>query len=551
MQIGKVTATEKAPTTVEEFYFWTSKQRVLRPFDVVTVKHLKGSVTFGVVEDISHVTDSGSSLAGFISSDFGDPDATTNTQRIGMNYVKARVVGNTKNIYTPVLDGYPVSLASEEEIKEALGLKDIKNKLPCGYIDMYEEETIRIPVHFNSHFLLGPEGAHLNISGISGLASKTSYAMFLLKSIQEEYLQNADAHEDSVAFVVLNVKGRDLLGLDEKNEGLTDTDREIYEMLGVSPTPFSNLRYFYPYAKQQSSATFAQEAFDEQRHLGKAFQFKYTFDLDKEKIDMLFANIDDSSGTMESIVANIVSQKSEFANISDWNTFRDKLAEYKQKGDTGKDKEISVLSWRKFSRHFNRILEKSTIFDDNLKADKGEVRLQDEIQKIQKNDVFVIDIAKLEDEIQGFVFGDVVNAIYDLKLGQSEVRNDSDIPSKIIIFIDELNKYASSDVPKGSPVLRRLLEVTERGRSLGIILFSVEQFRSVIHDRIKGNCSTHAYGRTNAIEVGKPDYRYIPAVYRSMMTRLEQGEYVIDNPIFRSPLNIKFPNPVYRQFKNG
>ena len=71
------------------------------------------------------------------------------------------------------------------------------------------------------------------------------------------------------------------------------------------------------------------------------------------------------------------------------------------------------------------------------------------------------------------------------------------MPDKIIVFVDELNKYASTDTPKNSPILRQLLEITERGRSLGLILFSVEQFRSAIHDRVKGNCATSAYGRSN------------------------------------------------------
>lgn len=164
--------------------------------------------------------------------------------------------------------------------------------------------------------------------------------------------------------------------------------------------------------------------------------------------------------------------------------------------------------------------------------------------------MFVIDIAKLDEEAQGFVFGDVMRAIYDLKLGQIE-REDSEIPSKIIIFIDELNKYGSKDVPKSSPILRQLLDITERGRSLGIILFAAEQFKSDIHDRVKGNCATHAFGRTNVIEVSKSDFQYMPSVYKSMLTRLEQGEYILQNPIFRSPLNIKFPRPLYKQFKNG
>ena len=212
-KIGKIIATEKMPTTVDEFYFWTDKERIIKPFDVVKVEHLisvktnEPSFTFGVVEEISHFTDSPSFLAGYISSDFGDVEHRSNTERIGMNYVKARVVGNTKGIFTPVLDGKTVSLADEADVKKALGLDEIKNPLPCGYIEMYEPPyDIRVPVHFNSHFVIGPEGAHLNISGISGLAAKTSYAMFLMKAIQEQFI-HAGSEKESVAFVLLNVKG--------------------------------------------------------------------------------------------------------------------------------------------------------------------------------------------------------------------------------------------------------------------------------------------------------------------------------------------------------
>lgn len=161
--------------------------------------------------------------------------------------------------------------------------------------------------------------------------------------------------------------------------------------------------------------------------------------------------------------------------------------------------------------------------------------------------VLVIDIARLDDNTQSFVFGSVARAIYDMKLG-SERDN---IPDKVIMFVDELNKYASNDVPKNSPILKQLLDIAERGRSLGIILFSVEQFRSAIHDRVKGNCATAAYGRTNAIEVSKSDYRYIPKTYQNMMTRLSPGEYIISNPALRSLVNIRFPRPSYKQFPNG
>jgi hypothetical protein len=549
-KIGKIIATEKVPTTVDEFFFWTDKKLIIKPFDVIKVSHLNDSVTFGVVEEISHLTDGASFLAGYISSDFGEVDSKAYTNRIGMNYIKARVVGNTKNIYTPVLDGAVVTLADATDVTKALGLDNIKNPLPCGIIEMYEgEDKIKIPVSFNSHFLIGPEGAHLNISGISGLASKTSYAMFLLKSIQQRYIKEIE--NESVAFVFLNVKGRDLLAIDQTNDELPDNDKRMYEELGLETQPFENVKYFYPYSKDIKSTTYADiNDVTSQQELKKAFQYKYLFEQDKESLDLLFANIDDPTQTMESIVSFITSGEGTFGNINNWNDLKDEIKKYQEKGDTGKDKTISVLSWRKFYRLFRKSLERNLFFSNALNKDGKEVRLQESIKQIKKNDVFVIDIAKLDEEAQGFVFGDVMRAIYDLKLGQID-RADAEIPSKIIIFIDELNKYGSKDVPKNSPILHQLLDITERGRSLGIILFAAEQFKSDIHERVKGNCATHAFGRTNVIEVSKSDFSYMPTVYKSMLTRLEQGEYILQNPIFRSPLNIKFPRPLYKQYKNG
>ena len=189
------------------------------------------------------------------------------------------------------------------------------------------------------------------------------------------------------------------------------------------------------------------------------------------------------------------------------------------------------------------------MFANRPDTSRGECRLADELKKISANSVYVIDIAKLSEDKQAFVFGDAIRTIYNLKLGEYDDDLKTAPPTRIIIFIDELNKYASKDTPKASPVLREILDVTERGRSLGIILFGAEQFRSGIHQRVTGNCSTHAYGKTNSIETATKDYSAMPLTFRNMLTRLEQGEYIIQNPIFRSLLKIKFPKPIYKQFK--
>jgi hypothetical protein len=220
--IGKVSATESSPSTIDEFYFWTDKKQILSPFDVVKVEHEESSITYGVVEEIYHVTDAPSHFTSYISSDFGDvADNIGNMNRLGMNYVRVRVSCNTKNIYTPVLNGQRVSLCDEEDVKTALGLSedDVQNPLVCGYLQMYQgEASIKVKVVLNSHFLLGPDGAHLNVSGISGLAAKTSYSMFLLKAIQEKFRTEQN---ETCAFVFFNVKGRDLIAIDEPNHNLS------------------------------------------------------------------------------------------------------------------------------------------------------------------------------------------------------------------------------------------------------------------------------------------------------------------------------------------
>ena len=546
--IGKVSATEKCPSTIDEFYFWTDKKQILSPFDVVKVNHESGSVTFGVIEEINHITDAPSHFTGYISSDFGSTDEKIgNMNRLGMNYVRARVSGNTAGIYTPVLNGQQVSLCEPEEVKKALGLTDddVKNPLVCGYLEMYKgEDKIKIRVILDSHFLIGPDGAHINISGISGLAAKTSYSMFLLRAIQNKFRLEGG---ETCAFVLFNVKGRDLMAIDEPNHDLSSEDRQIYADLGLSDMPFENVRYYYPYsksdvAKVQSYA--ATSDIERQKQSKKAYTYKFTFEDNKDKLDLLLANEDDHTNTLEACANFIMNEEGKFKGVEKWETLKETIDEYTKAGNTDANKEIQVVSWRKFKRCIRKAIS-NDVFGKSL---VNEVDLTNEIQNhLRANNVMVIDIARLDGNTQSFVFGTVARAIYDLKLDGD--RND--IPDKVILFVDELNKYASSDVPKNSPILKQLLDIAERGRSLGIILFSVEQFRSAIHDRVKGNCATQAYGRTNAIEVSKPDYKYIPKVYQNMMTRLSPGEYIISNPALRSLVNVKVPRPTYKQFPNG
>lgn len=556
--IGKVSATEKNPSTIDYFYFWTDSQSdTLSPFDVVSVTNgNNGTTTYAVVEEINHVTDSASHFASYISSEFGSLAnvkgiSSGNTNRLQFSFVKAKVVHNTGDKYTPVLHDSPVSLCTADQIREALGLKNVKNPLTCGYMEMYGE---KVKVDINDKFLIGPDGAHLNVSGISGLACKTSYTMFLLNALQQKYIkvyeQEVDDEVDKprkIAFLIFNVKGRDLLTLDIPNDKLDDENKRIYEKeLGLKPTAFQQVSYYYPYGEKkerqctQSNADWddMSRQFNDEKNAKRYF---YNFENCRDKLQYLFANEPDPSGTLESIIAHIIDCNHPFTeHVQSWSEFYNILDNGIKTKKLATDA-ISLPSWKKFARIVRKFKSEALFSDKGYDHNDTSDLVEDIFANLHHNDVKVIDIAQLDPAIQGFVFGDVIQQVVDRMSAK-----DSDSPDQIVIFVDELNKYASTDVPKSSPILRHLLDVAERGRALGIILFSVEQFRSAIHDRVKGNCANSAYGRTNFVEVTKPDYMFFGNIYKNMMTRLSPGDYIINNPALRSLVKIKFPYPTFK-----
>jgi DNA helicase HerA-like ATPase len=548
-KIGRISATEKTPTSCDKFIFWLDDKERISPFDIVKVENnIDGfkSITYGVIQDIFHITDSPGHLSNYISSDFGKIEVNEQTLKLGLSYAEASVIHNDKNNLMPVRDGSVVYIANEEDIKKALDLDFIDRHNPICAGIYKTSYGVSVPIPYSGGFLVGPESAHLNISGISGLATKTSYAMFLLQSIQQKI--------DDVASIILNVKGDDLLRLELPNSKITAEQRADWDKAGLECQPFKDVKYLYPYKKARdfpySNTSLDDKDLGCQFDEGRALNFTYTYEHDKGKLDLLFSNIDDPNFTIESIL-NHIAEHTEFEGLT-WETFKEKLKNYTQTGKTASSQkgDIPIQSWRKFSRLIANSIGHD-IFQSSPSGDskKKQVFLSQQIANIKSGETYVVDIAKLDEQLQCLVFGDIIQTIYDLKHGDDSERKIPDaIPKRIVIFVDELNKYAP-DTSKHSPILTNLLNITERGRYEGLILFSAEQFKSAIHDRVKGNCSTHAYGRTNAIEISKPDYRYIPKVFLNMMTRLGQGDLIIEHPVFKTLLKIQFPYPSYQQGK--
>jgi DNA helicase HerA-like ATPase len=179
------------------------------------------------------------------------------------------------------------------------------------------------------------------------------------------------------------------------------------------------------------------------------------------------------------------------------------------------------------------------------RADRKAANLGDEIRSIEGGQTIVADIAKLTDEERALVFGHVIREVYGM-YAEATVDERPKLPKKVIIFVDELNKYAPARRGGSeSSILEYVLDIAARGRSLGVVLISAEQFMSEVHGQVIGNCATKVIGRSDSSELSDAGYRFISQDLKSHLTRLDKGELLLSHPIYRQPVKIEFPRPAY------
>jgi hypothetical protein len=552
--IGKASATERDPNSSEGFSFWLAADKIVNPFDIVEADQMEGTRTFGLVTNVEQVTDAPSHLSNFISSDFGSTEATPQTPRQGANIAEVNVLANhdpsqkyPMGIYMPVQSDSPVRFSNEEGIHIALGIDRMpeKNRIPAGLIRMSNGSTAR--VYLDSRYVLGPEGAHVNIAGISGLATKTSYAMFMIQSI----LQTIGAKD--IAVILLNVKQNDLLVIDKPRKGMKPEEHDLWDRLGLKPQPFENVRYLLPWGKQ-TQTTGLPNCFGEPPDQFMTYAYSLE-DVVGERMTPgpglnLLVRVPDPWDTLGALIGEIqqgvANQEPQWRGVQTW----DNLLNGKPLMDKGipqQFKQVAPSSVGRFVRVLRRVVRnrQSGLFVEQ-RAERRAGNLGKEIRQIKGGQTTVVDIAKLTDEERALVFGHIIQEVYGM-YAEAGVDEQKDLPKRVIIFVDELNKYAPGRRGEGeSSILEYVLDIAARGRSLGVVLISAEQFMSEVHGQVVGNCATKVIGRSDSSELADAAYRFIPQDVKAHLTRLEKGELLLSHPIYRQPVKIEFPRPAFQ-----
>jgi DNA helicase HerA-like ATPase len=448
-------------------------------------------------------------------------------------------------IYVPPLPGAPVSRATGAQRESALYFDEMGSaRVPAGFGRDGQ------PVYLNFDFIDGSRGAHVSISGVSGIATKTSFALFLLHSITTCGVLAGEAHNTKA--LIFSVKGEDLLFLDYANSRLTAAQRERYGALGLPAEPFGNVRVFAPPRRGDASGTPDVTARD---RAVSPFYWTLAEFCSLELLPFVFADAEDERAQYTMLIGQVAARLRRDA-VPDG---PDGAIRLRGAGPAGQgvlrtlDDLISLLeaeladdelrsSWLSGSAltgSVNALLRRlrsavrplSVIIRGDL-AHRGERSIS-----TSRAQVTVVDLHNLPDRAQRFVVGVTLRGEFARKERQGTSR------PLMFVVLDELNKYAPRE--GDSPIKQLLLDVAERGRSLGVILIGAQQTASEVERRILANCAIRVAGRLDAAEAERPEYGYLPPAQRQRATLAKPGTMFIAQPDIPVPLAVDFPFPAW------
>ena len=440
-------------------------------------------------------------------------------------------------VYVPPRPGAEVQRATGARRDQALFFDRMERKLPIG---LGRDGTMLVA---NLDFIDGTRGAHVNISGISGVATKTTYATFLLYSLFNSGVLGEDATNTHA--LIFNVKGEDLLFLDHDNAQLDEEQRDRYRTLGLVPGAFKSVGVFAPPRKGDRDAKPDVANRTQGVH---SFYWTIAEFVEDDLLPFAFADAEDDRQQYTMVVHNVGAALKRYGDKGEdgaWRIEGQTLRTYHDLVDFIVNKvtdELERSVWAgaatgmgTVNAFVRRLLSSQRSLDRIVRADIPE-RAQHRIET-DDTQVTVVDLHNLPDRAKRFVVGVTLRRAFD--------RKEQSGTAKPLLFVvlDELNKYAPRDGE--SPIKEILLDVAERGRSLGIVLIGAQQTASEVERRIIGNSSIRVVGRLDPAEATRPEYGFLPTTHQKRATIAKPGTMFVMQPEIPVPLVAEFPFPAW------
>jgi hypothetical protein len=390
-------------------------------------------------------------------------------------------------------------------------------------------------------YLLGENGGHLNVTGMAGAGTKSSFLLVMLKLLLNEAQPKSNRNPLHVVPIILNVKGEDLMWIDRPNR-VFEKKREVYkqdwEPLGIKPTPFEKAEFYAPTVPNSNGAPTVDGC------NANAYNWSLADVLTGELYPFLFSS-DDTTAVMMALVYDIVAlftktdgkqlQLSPDAPAQTWNELLQWIRNQAGLKEDQRDiKMHQTGTWRAVYRRLWDILaEGESIFPRDARSGSP---LQ--VTRSTTSPPQVIDIHQLPPALQRFVVAAIIKQVVAVRTGSRVVRG-----LRYLIVLDELNRFA----PRNStdPITQLLERVASEMRSQGIILLGAQQLASQVSTKVIENAAIRVLGRTGPAELQDRVWQAWDKAARQQGSVLVPSEKLIMQPTFRQPMFVKIPFPAW------
>lgn len=483
---------------------------------------------------------------------------------------EVRLLRTVPELFVAPDSGSRVVRATGEHRARALFEDEMPARLPVG-LDLTGQ-----PVYADMRFIDGRAGGHVSISGISGVATKTSYALFLLYQLLETEtgidLLGGPSGQAATRALVFNTKGEDLLHIDRPNLLFAEKPdaRDAWLRLGVrDPGPFKSVRLYAPRADTDSGTTIADVV---SRDVTAVSAYGWTPEqfVREQLLQFCFTGEDERSTQVGFVEQQVrIQLLRRLRRLAGDTSGAVVIAGAPAPGETyNADRladrtpsEVNAGSGdvvRDFGDLVDLLQRIADTDDDQLQREwfggaalgtrhaflRRLVKLRRRIGPIiscgvspvdlTERRLHVVDISRLHDDAQRFVVGALLDRIWRQKQGTGR------LPLRFVL-LDELNKYAPAS--GFSPLKELLVDIAERGRSLGVLLIGAQQAASAVASTLPRNASLKVVGRLDASE--SDSYRFLSPGLRERATRFMPGTMIVSQPVVPEPLPVRFPWPPY------
>jgi hypothetical protein len=556
--VGRVASPPQREATSEQFHFWVPTGQVVEKTQIVRATSKVGGEElefFALVDEVYR-----QSRKRHIGQEYdaydGDAGASPPFSGDGLTYASATILRTAPMVLTPPLEESPVYLGSRREAHLAYGADEIEpaRQLPIGLVKNGGSQVAG-PGVIDLDYLLGQNGGHLNVNGVAGRGTKSSFLLFSIAMLLHKARRQAE-REPSAAYpllvvpIILNVKGFDLFHIDRWSRPFmkkAEVQRALWAQLGVpDPRPFTGATF---YAPQEPGSTLAIATGCEGevqpyswglRDIVEGGLLSYLFAEEDTADDNFNALLLDLEGLLaREIVADDGTLRRVLRNDEGQpQTFHELLGfierEATSKDDARRLRGHHTGTWGKLRRRLlNLVLGGRGV----LRRSEREGRPL-RLTARETRDPVVVDINGLSGApaLQRFVVAAILEQLIASRRGPSAVSGLS-----YLVALDELNRFA----PHGArdAITRRIELVAAEMRSQGIILLGAQQQASRVSEKVIENASIRALGRSGSLELRQPLWRFLGESARRKAESLPVDEKLVLQDSFRAPMHVRVPLP--------